>query len=74
MTAVDTDVPPVVEFANSTDEESGDLPTLDSAASEAADDAPAIDVPEDAAAIEGTEVVEDFGEEAEAVTDSADEG
>ena len=62
----------------SQDDSSSDLPALDSTSAESEGDVPAFETPEDAPAIEGTEVVDDFsessGEEAEAVSDSADEG
>jgi len=61
----------------SSDEDTGsDLPLLDTGAAESDSDVPALDVPEDTSAIEGTEVVDDLSEDAleQTGSDSADEG
>ena len=74
---VDAEGFPISDVPVTTEENSSsDLPALDSASGESEGDVPAFEAPEDAPAIEGTEVVDDFSEslEEEAAADSTDEG
>ena len=65
-------------LTESAQDSNSDLPGLDSGAAQSDGDVPALETPEDASAIEGTEVVDDFSESfdegAEAATDATDEG
>lgn len=69
------DLPPATTISVSSGEDTtGDLPVLNSDAAESDGDMPAFEVPDEADAIEGTEVVDDIEGSAAADTDTSEEG
>ena len=72
--ADDEGLPPEGVTIQSAEDSNSDLPGLDSGAAESESDVPAVDLPEDAPAIEGTEVIDDFEEAAETASDAAEDG
>lgn len=70
-----SDVPPETSLSVSSDEAGdSDLPAVEFNGEETGSDVPAFEVPDDAGAIEGSEVTDEFSEDAGEAAGSADEG